>query len=93
MRVAGSGGQYIPRPAPLPAAPLWLERRKAGAGAPIGLEQRTADTGSCDRPNLLTRQGGLGLEASWPCITLTQNRAERSPPEAYITELRQRKPP
>ncbi|EMP28670.1 hypothetical protein UY3_14245 [Chelonia mydas] len=43
MGAAGSGGQYVPRPAPLPAAP-------------IGLEQRTVTTGNRDRPNLRTRQ-------------------------------------
>ncbi|EMP37430.1 hypothetical protein UY3_05411 [Chelonia mydas] len=39
----GKGGQHVPSPAPLPAAP-------------IGLEQRTAASGSRDRPNLRTRQ-------------------------------------
>ncbi|EMP28618.1 hypothetical protein UY3_14297 [Chelonia mydas] len=43
MGDAGSGGQYVPQPTPLPAAS-------------IGLEQRTAATGSRDRPNLQTRQ-------------------------------------
>ncbi|EMP36881.1 hypothetical protein UY3_05965 [Chelonia mydas] len=40
---ARSGGQYVPQPAPL-------------AAAPIGLEQRTAASGSHDRPNLRMRQ-------------------------------------
>ncbi|EMP27357.1 hypothetical protein UY3_15511 [Chelonia mydas] len=39
MGAAGSGSQYVPRPAPLPAAP-------------IGLQQQTMASGSCNRPNL-----------------------------------------
>ncbi|EMP42397.1 Embigin, partial [Chelonia mydas] len=39
----GKGGQHIPRPVPLPAAP-------------IGLEQQTAASGSHDRPDLRTWQ-------------------------------------
>ncbi|EMP32108.1 Origin recognition complex subunit 5 [Chelonia mydas] len=39
----GKGGQHVPWPTPLPAAP-------------IGLERRTADSGSRDRPNLRMRQ-------------------------------------
>ncbi|EMP38528.1 Metabotropic glutamate receptor 8 [Chelonia mydas] len=40
----GKGGQHIPQPVSLPAAP-------------IGLEQQTTTSGSRSRPNLQTRQG------------------------------------
>ncbi|EMP28988.1 E3 ubiquitin-protein ligase HACE1 [Chelonia mydas] len=43
MGATGSSGQHIPRPTPLPTAP-------------IGLEQRTAVSGSCNRKNLQTLQ-------------------------------------
>ncbi|EMP36626.1 hypothetical protein UY3_06174 [Chelonia mydas] len=54
---AGSGGQYVPRPAPLPAAP-------------IGLERQTTASGSCDQPNLRTLQlsyiaGVFGIAFQW----------------------------
>ncbi|EMP28165.1 ETS-related transcription factor Elf-5 [Chelonia mydas] len=45
MGAAGSSGQHVPQPAPLPAAS-------------IGLERRTVASGSCSQPNLLTRQMG-----------------------------------
>ncbi|EMP39984.1 hypothetical protein UY3_02782 [Chelonia mydas] len=43
MGAAGSGSQHIPRPAPLPTAPIDLDRQ-------------TAANGSSNRPNLRTQQ-------------------------------------
>ncbi|EMP29907.1 hypothetical protein UY3_12962 [Chelonia mydas] len=63
----GCGKRCGPRDvlAALPAAPIGLERRTAASGScdPVGCERRTAASGSCDRLNLWTRQGGA---VQWP---------------------------
>ncbi|EMP41385.1 DEP domain-containing protein 1B [Chelonia mydas] len=62
MGAAGSGGQYVPWPVLLPAAP-------------IDLEQRTVAIGSCDQPNLRMQQWNQTIELFREGMPLRRHRS------------------
>ncbi|EMP24946.1 hypothetical protein UY3_18017 [Chelonia mydas] len=71
MRAAGSGGQHIPQPMPLSAAC-------------IGLERRTAASGSCDRPYLRMLQSWVTREEQ----LLARCPALKSSPPPHLQQCR-----